>query len=108
MKGSRATLWRSQMRGAPESSVIRGRMGKWLGCKLEAEAVCSTMTHARLLASCSSARGDCYFGSVPGVYAHGDKTSKKVGTYMRYAPLFNDWVFWAAKNGGGGGPGGPI
>ena len=64
----------------------------WHGCKLE--ALYSIMFHGSLLESSDSSRGERF--ALPGIYLHKDALNDRVLNYARFAPMFQDGVFWAA------------
>eukprot|EP00928_Gymnodinium_smaydae_P038365 TRINITY_DN26484_c0_g1_i1.p1 TRINITY_DN26484_c0_g1~~TRINITY_DN26484_c0_g1_i1.p1 ORF type:complete len:925 (+),score=154.82 TRINITY_DN26484_c0_g1_i1:69-2843(+) len=67
----------------------------WHGCKLE--ALYSILYHGKLLPSTSKGRGERFLENAQGVYVHKDGTAHKAEHYMRFVPLCDDGVFWAAK-----------
>lgn len=67
----------------------------WHGTKFE--ALYSIMYHGGLMASDSSRKGARFKDTSPGVYLHKDFTKHKAENYMRFVPLCQNNVFWAAK-----------
>lgn len=67
----------------------------WHGCKLE--SLYSILAHGRLCESTTTSPGDRTIMDVPGVYLHKDATQHKAEHYLRFVPIFNDGIFWAAK-----------
>ena len=67
----------------------------WHGCKLE--GLYSIMYNGEITSSCNESEGHRFFEDAPGIYVHHDSTAYKADHYIRFIPLFQDGVFWAAK-----------
>ena len=67
----------------------------WHGCKVE--ALYSILYSGFLASSCDVEQGHRYFQDAPGIYVHKECTAHKADNYVRFTPLCEDGVFWAAK-----------
>ena len=49
------------------------------------------------LPSCGALQGHRHFLNTPGIYVHNEDNSVLAENYIRFTPLCDDGVFWAAK-----------
>ena len=86
-------------RGLPANSIAGSEVPAewetaWHGCKFE--ALYSIMYQRELIASEDRKQGHRFFDGKPGIYLDKDGLSEKAEYYIRFVPLFEDGVFWAA------------
>ena len=67
----------------------------WHGSKFE--ALYSIMYHGEIFASHDERQGHRFKGGRPGIYVHNTDTAVKAENYIRFTPLCEDGVMWAAK-----------